>query len=129
MDDDQGEAKPLSVLTGTDAGNQFRARAAPALAGAPYLRLSTAIRTARPARTVPISQRCISAHDGCAFRNVAIEPAIMAMAALTVTLIMICVDPSASDCESTLPACKSMNWGSNDKYSIAIFGLIQKNVS
>src|ERR1700722_10160359 len=94
-----------------------------------YLRLSTAIRTARPARTVPISQRWISAHEGCAFKNPAIDPAIMAMAALTVTLTTICVDPSASDCRSTLPACKSMNWGSDDKYSIAIFGLIQKNVS
>ena len=34
----------------------------------------------------------------------------MAMIALTVTLTTICVDPSASDCKSTLPACRSMNW-------------------
>src|ERR1700722_13756733 len=88
-----------------------------------YLRLSAAIRTARPARTVPISQRWIRAHEGRAFRNAAIEPAIMAMAALTVTLMTICVDPSASDCNSTRPALRSRNCGSNDKYSIAIFGL------
>src|ERR1700729_1454156 len=125
MDDDQGQAEPLSVLTlGQTPGESISCgRGSRALARAPYLRLSTAIRTARPARTVPISQRWISAHDGFAFRNAAIEPAIMAIAALTVTLMTICVDPSASDCKSTLPALRSMNCGSNDKYSIAIFGL------
>src|ERR1700733_3110899 len=109
MDDDQGQAEPLSVLPlGQTPGKSISCVRGPrALARAPYLRLSTAIRTARPASTVPISQRWISAHDGWAFRNAAIEPAIMAMAALTLTTI--CVDPSASDCVSTLPACKSMN--------------------
>ena len=52
---------------------------------------------------------------GCAFKKPAIDPAIMAIPALTVTLMRICVDPSASDCKSTLPACKSMNCGSSDK--------------
>ena len=56
-------------------------------------------------------------------RNSAIDPAASAMIALTLTLIAIWIEPSASDCVRTLPSPGSMNCGSSAKYSIAIFGL------
>jgi len=43
--------------------------------------------TARPASTVPISQRCTSSQVGLVPRNSAIEPAASAIMALTLTLI------------------------------------------
>src|SRR5579871_5431853 len=60
-------------------------------------RASVAIRNARPASTVPISQRCSMSHVGLPERKAAIEPAIITIIALTQTLITICVVPSASD--------------------------------
>src|ERR1700726_314182 len=66
-------------------------------------RVSSAIRSASPASTVPISQRCTSSQVGRVPRNSAIEPAASAIPALTLTLITIWIDPSASDCVSTLP--------------------------
>jgi hypothetical protein len=55
-----------------------------------YARLvSSAILTASPASTVPISQRCTNSHVGRVPRNSAIDPAASAMAALTLTLIAI----------------------------------------
>jgi len=62
-----------------------------------------AIRTASPASTVPISQRCTNSQVGRVPRNNAIDPAASAMAALTLTLIAVWMNPSASDCVSTLP--------------------------
>ena len=56
-------------------------------------------------------------------RKSAIDPAASAIIALTLTLITIWIDPSASDCVSTLPAAGSMNYGSSARYSMAIFGL------
>ena len=76
-----------------------------------------------PASTVPINQRCTNCHTGLAARNVAMEPAMMAITALTLTLIMIWVKPSTMDCVSTLPwPVGVMNWGSNDRYITATFG-------
>jgi len=85
--------------------------------------VSSAIRTASPASTVPISQRCTNNQVGRVPRNSAIDPAASAMAALTLTLIAIWVKPSASDWVSTLAAAGSMNCGNSARYSIAIFGL------
>ncbi|MNC47446.1 hypothetical protein D3C75_965090 [compost metagenome] len=48
---------------------------------------------------------------------------MIAISALTETLIAICVDPSTSDCSSTLPCPGSMNCGINDRYMTAILGL------
>ena len=67
-------------------------------------RVSSAIRTASPASTVPISQRCTNSQVGRVPRKSAIDPAASAIIALTLTLIAIWIDPSASDCVSTLPA-------------------------
>src|SRR6266567_6200486 len=84
---------------------------------------SNAIRSASPASTVPISQRCSNSQVGRVPRNSAIEPAARAIMALTLTLSAIWIDPSASDCVSTLPCAGSMNCGNSARYSIAIFGL------
>src|SRR5438876_5247894 len=84
---------------------------------------SNAIRSASPASTVPISQRCSNNQVGRVPRNSAIEPAASAIMALTLTLIAIWIDPSASDCVSTLPCAGSMNCGNSARYSMAIFGL------
>lgn len=46
-----------------------------------------------------------------------------AINALTVTLMAICVEPSTSDCSSTLPWPGSMNCGISDRYMTAILGL------
>src|SRR5712664_1802555 len=62
---------------------------------------SNAIFMARPASTVPISQRCTNNHVGRVPRNNAIDPAVSAINALTPTLIAIWINPSASDCVST----------------------------
>src|SRR5262249_31114558 len=78
-------------------------------------RASVAIVIASPISTVPINQRCTTLHSGCAARNMAILPAATAIIALTVPLIAICTKPSASACESTLPAIGSMNCGSSDR--------------
>ncbi len=59
---------------------------------------SNAILSASPASTVPISQRCSNNQVGRVRRNSAIEPAASAINALTLTLIAIWIDPSASDC-------------------------------
>ena len=56
-------------------------------------------------------------------RKAAIEPAMTAMIALTVTLIVIWTAPSASSCVSTLPRSGSTNCGSSDRYMTATFGL------
>src|SRR5260370_112004 len=75
--------------------------------------VSSAIGTAWPSSTVPISQRWIKSQAGRSPRNSAIEPAPRAIMALTETLITIWIDPSASACVSTLPAVGSMNCGNS----------------
>lgn len=87
-----------------------------------YRRASVAMRTARPASTVPINQRWTVSHSGRDARNAAIDPAINAIIALTVTLTAICVNPSAIDCVNTLPCSGIMNCGNSDRYSTAAFG-------
>src|SRR5260370_506152 len=82
---------------------------------------SNAIFTASPASTVPISQRCTNSQVGRVPRNSAIDPAASAIMALTLTLMTIWIEPSASDCVSTLPIAGSMNCGNRARYSIAIF--------
>src|ERR1700674_3444062 len=59
--------------------------------------VSNAILTASPASTVPISQRCTNSQVGRVPRNSAIDPAASAMAALTLTLIAVWINPSVSD--------------------------------
>ena len=59
----------------------------------PYARfVSSAIFTASPASTVPISQRCTNSQIGRVPRNSAIEPAASAISALTLTLMAIWVE-------------------------------------
>ncbi len=77
--------------------------------GYPLLLASSAIFIASPASTVPISQRCTSSLVGRVPRNAAIEPAASAIIALTLTLIAIWIEPSASDTVSTLPPVGSRN--------------------
>ena len=60
-------------------------------------RACVAIRTARPASTVPISQRCTVTQLGRVAKNAAIEPAIIATTVLTARLAAICRLPSVSD--------------------------------
>ena len=60
------------------------------------------MRMAKPARTVPISQRCTVCHTGLLVRNAAMEPAMTAIRALTLTLMTICVNP-VSYTHLTLP--------------------------
>src|ERR1700731_1428031 len=99
--------------------------------GHPPRRVSSAIRTASPASTVPISQRCTNSQVGRVPRNSATDPAASAIIALTLTLITVWIDPSTSDCVRTLPSPGSMNCGSSARYSIAIFGfrrLVKKPV-
>ena len=67
----------------------------------------------KPASTVPISQRWTISQVGRVPRKAAIEPAAIAIIALTKTLIAIWIAPSAIDCVSTLPAAGSMNCGSS----------------
>src|SRR5262245_61889052 len=50
-----------------------------------------------------MSQRCTSSHTGREARKIAIDPAVTAMRAFTVTLITICVKAGASDWTSTVP--------------------------
>src|SRR5882672_4778187 len=83
---------------------------------------SNANRTARPASTVPISQRCTNSQVGRVPRNTAIDPAASAITALMPTLMTVWIVPSTSDCVSTLPTAGSMNCGSSARYSIAILG-------
>jgi hypothetical protein len=64
---------------------------------------SNTIFIANPASTVPISQRCTNSQLGRVPRNNAIEPAVSAIMAFTLTLMTIWIDPSTSDCASTLP--------------------------
>src|SRR5260221_6697372 len=85
--------------------------------------VSSAIRTARPASTVPISQRCTNSQVGLVPRNTAIDPAASAIVALTLTLMAIWIAPSASDCVNTLPTAGSMNYGSGARYNIASLGV------
>lgn len=59
--------------------------------------------TARLASTVLIIQRCTSMKSGRPARKAAIDPAVTAISALTVTLMTICRLPKTSDCSSTLP--------------------------
>ena len=54
-----------------------------------YRCASVAMRSASPISTVPISQRWMRSQSGRPARKVAIEPAMTAMSALTVTLIVI----------------------------------------
>src|SRR6476469_5834363 len=70
---------------------------------------SNAILTASPVSTAPISQRCSNNHVGRVPRTRAIEPAASAIPALTLTLIMVWIEPSVSDCVSTLPTAGSIN--------------------
>ena len=62
-------------------------------AGAHPRLVSSAIRTASPASTVPISQRWTRSQIGRWPMNTAIEPAASAIIALTDTLITVCTDP------------------------------------
>ncbi len=55
-------------------------------------------------------------------RNIAIDPAVSAITALTLTLMTVWMVPSTSDWVSTLPTAGSMNCGSSARYSIAILG-------
>src|ERR1700686_4391626 len=66
-------------------------------------RASVAIRTARPARTVPMNQRCICPHLGLDPKKAATLPAMTTIRELTATLIVICVAHSTNDWASTFP--------------------------
>ncbi len=72
--------KPAHAPAGAEAGRRGY--------GIGQRRASVAILSASPTSTVPISQRCTSSQSGRPARKAAIEPAVTAMSALTVTLIV-----------------------------------------
>src|SRR5258708_11409022 len=79
------------------AGDVGRAENADAKRWCSHRRASVAMRTARPASTVPISQRCTATQAGRELRNAAMLPAMNTMRELTLMLTPIWVMPRMSD--------------------------------
>ncbi|MCY1311890.1 hypothetical protein D9M70_622550 [compost metagenome] len=62
-----------------------------------------------------MAQRCTTMNSGRPARKAAMPLAASAIIALTVTLVMIWIDPKTSDWPSTLPSSGRMNCGSNER--------------
>lgn len=62
-----------------------------------YRRASVATRRVKVVNTVPIIHRCTAIQTGRWARNLAIDPAVKTVEALTATLITICIAPNFSD--------------------------------
>jgi len=75
---------------------------APALPSRP-LRLERHLHREAGEAPCPSASAAPNNHVGRVPRNKAIDPAVSAISALTLTLIAIWINPSASDCVSTLP--------------------------